>query len=76
MTNNEYEYLISSIDELKAAETAFNNSYCDGKVTEEQVDLYHRLQYQLDEVYIMANMLIENENYRRDRRHRKNRSSN
>jgi len=68
MTNNEYNYLLRSIDALKEADMAFNRSYCKYEITEEQLDMYDRLKYQLDEIYIAANMILENENYRRDRR--------
>lgn len=71
MTNNEYNYLLTSIDALKEADLAFNKSYCKGEITEEQLDMYDRLKYQLDEVYIAANMVLESETYRRDRRRRR-----
>ena len=71
MTKNEYNYLLESIDKLKSADIAFNSSYRKYEITEEQIRLYNILLYQLDEVYIMANMLIENEMYRQDRVRRK-----
>jgi len=66
MTNNEYNYFLRSIDELKDADAAFNRSYRKYEITEEQLELYDKLIYQLDEVYIMANMLLSKETYRRD----------
>ena len=71
MTNNEYNYLLKSIDELRNADIAFNLSYRNYEITEEQIELYDTLLYRLDEVYTMANMLLENEMYRRNRIKRK-----
>ena len=60
MRKNEYNALLKAVDDLKEADTAFNHSYVNGAITEEQVDLYEKLKYQLDELYIMADMVLSN----------------
>jgi len=60
MRKNEYNALLKAVDDLKEADAAFNHSYVNGGITEEQVDLYEKLKYQLDELYIMADMVLSN----------------
>ena len=72
MKSYEYNALVNALEALKEADLAFQHSYRnDLKITEEQVELYRRLTFQLDEMYIAAHMLIENEDYRRDARKRR-----
>lgn len=72
---NKYEYnaLIESVDALRAADVAFNKSYLHEDVDEEQIALYHALVNKLDDVYTIANMVIENEQLRMDKRRRSRR---
>ena len=56
------------MDDLKDADAAFNRSYIKGEITGEQLDLYDRLKYQLDEVYIMADMVLSSYVYAQMRR--------
>lgn len=60
MRKYEYDGLLRAVDDLKEADAAFNRSYIKGKITEEQVKLYERLVYQLDEIYCMADMVLTN----------------
>ena len=66
MRKFEYNALIGSIDALKEADVAFNKDYMNKPISEEQISLYQDLTWKLDEVYIVANMIIENEMYARD----------
>ena len=52
--------LFSEICGNKITACTFNSSYAGGEITEEQLDLYGRLKYRLDEVYIMADMVLSN----------------
>ena len=71
MRKFEYNALIGSIDALKEADVAFNKDYMNKPISEEQISLYQDLTWKLDEVYIVANMIIENEMYARDDRKRR-----
>ena len=48
MRKYEYNALLKAVDDLKEADTAFNHSYVNGGITEEQVDLYEKLKYRLE----------------------------
>ena len=74
MRKFEYNALIGSIDALKEADVAFNKDYMNKPISEEQISLYQDLTWKLDEVYIVANMIIENEMCARDERKRKYRN--
>lgn len=74
MRKFEYNALIGSIDALKEADVAFNKDYKNKPISEEQISLYQDLTWKLDKVYIVANMIIENEMYARDERKRKYRN--
>lgn len=65
MKKYEYDALLKAVDNLKEADVAFNHSYVNGKITEEQLRLYEKLKYQLDEVYIMADMVLSNYMYQK-----------
>lgn len=71
MRKYEYDALLKAANDLKNADVAFNGSYVNGEITEEQLVLYDRLKYQLDEVYIMADMVLSN--YRDAQMHREQR---
>lgn len=58
MKKYEYNALLKAVDDLKEADAAFSHSYVNGRISEEQVDLYEKLKYQLDELYIMADMVL------------------
>lgn len=58
MKKYEYDALLKAVDNLKEADAAFCHSYVKGEITEEQLDLYDKLKYQLDEMYIMADMVL------------------
>lgn len=60
MKRYEYDALLKAVNDLKEADVDFNSSYAGGEITEEQLDLYDRLKYRLDEVYIMADMVLSN----------------
>lgn len=66
MRKYEYEALLKAVNDLKDA--AFNRSYVKGEITGEQLDLYDSLKYQLDEVYIMADMVLSSYVYAQMRR--------
>ncbi len=68
MRKYEYEALLKAVNDLKDADAAFNRSYVKGEITGEQLDLYDRLKYQLDEVYIMADMVLSSYVYAQMRR--------
>ena len=63
MRKYEYDALLKAVNDLKDADVAFNGSYTDGVITEEQLELYDRLKHQLDELYIMADMVLSNHKY-------------
>ena len=68
MRKHEYDALLKAVNDLKEADVAFNGGYADDEITEEQLALYGRLKYQLDEVYIIADMVLSN--YRDAQTHR------
>ena len=41
-------HFFKAVNDLKKADIAFNHSYVNGGITEEQVDLYEKLKYQLE----------------------------
>ncbi len=68
MRKYEFDALLKAVNDLKDADLAFNRSYVKGEITEEQLDLYDKLKYQLDEVYIMADMVLSSYVYTQMRR--------
>lgn len=58
MRKYEYDALLKAVDDQKEAGVAFCRSYVKGEITEEQLDLYDKLKYQLDEMCIMADMVL------------------
>ncbi len=68
MRKYEFDALLKAVNDLKDADLAFNRSYVKGEITEEQLDLYDNLKYQLDEVYIMADMVLSSYVYTQMRR--------
>ena len=74
MRTFEYNALINSIDALKDADAAFSKDYFNTPISEAQISLYRHLFWQMDDVYSIAGMIIENEMYARDERKRKYRN--
>lgn len=68
MRKYEFDALLKAVNDLKDADLSFNRSYVKGEITEEQLDLYDKLKYQLDEVYIMADMVLSSYVYTQMRR--------
>ena len=66
MTNNEYNALERAIRELREADENFGKSY--NNVQDDQFERYKELGMKLDDLYEVAFMLMDEENYRRDRR--------
>ena len=66
MTNNEYNALDRAIRELREADENFGQSY--NNVRDDQYERYKELAMKLDDLYEVAFMLMDEENYRRDRR--------
>ena len=69
MTNNEYNALDRAIRELREADENFGQSY--NNVRDDQYERYKELAMKLDDLYEVAFMLMDEENYRRDRRRRR-----
>ena len=70
MTTNDYNALIKATAALREADTAFSQSYNNEIPTPEQHELFRALTEKLDDMYVVSNMLIDNETYRRDKRRR------
>lgn len=71
MTNNEYTALDRAIRELREADENFGQSY--NNVRDDQYERYKELAMKLDDLYEVAFMLMDEENYRRDRHRRRSR---
>lgn len=71
MTNNEYNALDRAIRELREADENFGQSY--NNVRDDQHERYKELAMKLDDLYEVAFMLMDEENYRRDRHRRRSR---
>ena len=69
MTNNEYNALDRAIRELREADENFGQSY--NNVRDDQYERYKELAMKLDDLYEVAFMLMDEENYRRDRHRRR-----